>query len=34
MEVEIVDIKVNTGLSVKNIERFSDEISVKRTCPD
>ena len=34
MELEILDIKVDTGLTVKNIERFSNEVSVKRTCPD
>ncbi len=32
--MDIVDVKVDAGLLVKNIERFSDEISVKRTCPD
>jgi len=32
--MDIVDVKVDAGLLVKNIERFSDEVSVKRTCPD
>ncbi len=33
--MEIKDIKVDNGLLVKNIERFSEtEKSVKRTCPD
>lgn len=32
--MEILDVKVDTGLLVKNIERFSNETSVKRTCPD
>lgn len=32
--MEIIDIELNTGLLVKNVERFSEEASVKRTCPD
>ena len=32
--MEILDVKLDAGLLVKNVERFSDEVSVKRTCPD
>lgn len=32
--MEIIEIDVNTGLLVKNVESFSNEQSVKRTCPD
>ena len=33
--MEIKEIKIDNGLFVKNIERFSeDKKSVKRTCPD
>lgn len=32
--MEILEVELDTGLLVKNVERFSDEISVKRTCPD
>ncbi len=32
--MKLVDIKVDTELLVKNIERFSEQTSVKRTCPD
>ena len=33
--MEIKEIKIDNGLLVKNIERFSEDMkSVKRTCPD
>ncbi len=33
--MEVKEIKIDSGLLVKNIERFSeDQKSVKRTCPD
>lgn len=33
--MEVKEIKIDNGLLVKNIERFSeDKKSVKRTCPD
>lgn len=33
--MEVKNIKIDNGLLVKNVERFSeDNKSVKRTCPD
>ena len=33
--MEVKEIKIDNGLLVKNIERFSeDKKPVKRTCPD